>query len=97
MLYHPHSIHPSIHPLSIHLIAHYVLNETKPNQAERERLRDEGFKDWTRKDLRALVNALEKHGREDKVREGGREGGRWLVVVDDGWVGGWLGGWMMWM
>lgn len=57
--------------LSHHDPTHVTQHDPNPTQAERERLRDEGFKDWTRKDLRALVNALEKHGREDKVGGGG--------------------------
>jgi hypothetical protein len=35
-------------------------------QEERKELMEEGFKDWSRKDLRALVNALERYGRKDK-------------------------------
>lgn len=49
-------------------IADGLFELSAKEQAERERLREEGFKDWTRKDLRALVNALEKHGRGDTVR-----------------------------
>jgi SWI/SNF-related matrix-associated actin-dependent regulator of chromatin subfamily A member 5 len=33
---------------------------------EKERLESEGFKDWSRKDYKALTSALERHGRNNK-------------------------------
>ena len=45
---------------------------TDAERAEKERLLSSGFADWTRRDLKALTVALERHGRtarEEVVRE----------------------------
>lgn len=36
-------------------------------QDERDRLMKAGFRDWTRKDFRSLVSAIERNGRKEKV------------------------------
>jgi hypothetical protein len=36
-------------------------------QGERERLMKGGFRDWSRKDFRSLVAAIERNGRKERV------------------------------
>lgn len=52
---------------------------TPKEEAEKKKLVDEGFGDWSRKDLRIFVSAMERNGRDDKesvVREVCQETGK---------------------
>lgn len=57
------------------------LELTPKEQAEKKKLIDAAFGDWSRKDFRAFVAATERHGRCARDRTGGGGGDAMLPAV----------------